>query len=197
VSEGVGRICVYAGSSAGADDRFEAATRELGGELGRRGIGVVYGGGNVGLMGALADSALAAGAEVIGVIPEGVVDKEGVHSALSDLRVVSSMHERKATMAGLADAFIAVPGGLGTMEEAVEVLTWTQLGVHAKPVALLNVAGYWEPLITMLDTAVAQAFLRPEHREMLLVDARPAALISSLGEWRAPRTPAWIDPSQT
>jgi uncharacterized protein (TIGR00730 family) len=188
---------VYCGSSPGRDERFAEAALGLGTLLAQRGIGVVYGGGNVGLMGALADAALAAGGEVIGVIPEALAAKEVAHGGVTDLRIVGSMHERKMLMADLADGFIAMPGGVGTVEELVEVFTWLQLGLHDKPVALLEVAGYWAPFVAFLDHTVQERFVRPAHREMLLVSEDPEELLERFATWRAPRTPKWIDRAET
>ena len=167
-------VCVYAGSSPGADPRYRAAAQELAHALVEREIRVVYGGAKVGLMGVLADTALARGGRVVGVMPRSLVEKEIAHAGLTELRVVESMHERKATMAELSDAFVALPGGVGTVEELIEVYTWTQLGLHAKPCALLNAGGYYDHLIGFLDHAVAERFLRPEHRELLVVADEPA-----------------------
>src|SRR5437764_7096254 len=157
------RVCVFGGASSGWLPVYAAAARGLGSALASRGLGLVYGGGNVGLMGALADAALAAGGEVIGVIPQMLVDRELAHRG-TDLRIVTSMHERKALMAELSDAFVALPGGLGTYEELCEVLTWAQLGIHHKPCGCLNVLDYFRPLESMLDHAVSEGFMRPEHR---------------------------------
>lgn len=188
------RVCVFCGSATGARPAYRRAAARLGVELGRRGLGLVYGGGSIGLMGVVADAALAAGGEVTGVIPRGLARKEIAHAGLTRLQVVPSMHARKATMADLADAFVAMPGGLGTLEEISEVLTWAQLGLHAKPCALLDVAGYWRPLIHLLDHAVAERFVRPEHRRLLLVERSPARLLDRLGRWRPPpRRRRWID----
>jgi uncharacterized protein (TIGR00730 family) len=191
------RVCVFCGSSPGARPAYASAARELGAALARRGLGLVYGGGGVGLMGILADSALASGASVIGVIPKGLATKELAHAGLSDLRVVSSMHERKALMAELADAFIAMPGGLGTLEEICEILTWAQLGIHAKPCSLLNVEGYFDTLLAMLDHAVAERFVRPEHRALVLSGSDPSELLSALERHRAPQLEKWIDRDKT
>lgn len=177
------RICVYAGASPGADPAYAEAARALGELLARRGIGVVFGGGRVGLMGAVADAAMAAGGEVIGVIPEALEQREVGHRGVTELRVVASMHERKALMAELSDAFIALPGGLGTLEEVAEVLTWSQLGLHAKPVAVLDVRGYWGDLERLLDHAVRERFLRPANRGLLLGGADPATLVDRLAAW--------------
>jgi uncharacterized protein (TIGR00730 family) len=187
------RVCVYAGSNAGADPSYRAAAEELARTLADRGIGIVYGGGSVGLMGALADAALEHGAEVVGVIPRSLAHKEIAHAGLTELRVVGSMHERKATMAELSDAFVALPGGIGTLEELIEAYTWTQLGLHRKPCALLNVNGYYDHLATFLDHAVAERFLRPEHRALLVVVDRPQELLARLKRFEAPRLAKWID----
>jgi hypothetical protein len=162
-----------------------------------RGITIVYGGGNVGLMGILAYSARAAGGEVIGIIPHGLVAKEVAHAGLSDLRVVESMHERKALMAALSDAFIAMPGGYGTFEEFCEILTWTQLGLQRKPCGILNVEGYYDPLLQMFDHAVAEQFVKPVHREMLIADAAPETLVERLLVYQAPLVDKWLGRGQT
>jgi uncharacterized protein (TIGR00730 family) len=187
------RVCVYCGSSPGRDPVYGKAVADLALALVRRGIGIVYGGGAVGLMGVLADTALAAGGEVIGIIPRSLEEREVGHRSLTELRVVESMHERKALMADLSDAFIAAPGGIGTLEELVEVYTWSQLGIHAKPVALLDVAAYWHPLVTWLDHAVQARFLRAEHRETLLVDDDPSRLLDRLEAWEPPAVEKWLD----
>lgn len=165
--------------------------------LARNQIGIVYGGGKVGLMGALADAALEAGGNVIGVIPRSLVEKELSHPRLSDLRVVDSMHQRKALMAELADAFIALPGGYGTFEEFCEVLTWTQLGFHRKPCGILNVEGYYDQLLALFDHAVAEQFVKPVHRQMVISGHSPEALVKSLLEYKLPFVDKWIDRSQT
>ena len=161
------RICVFCGSSPGRDPAFMAAARAVGTRLAERGIGVVYGGSRVGLMGALADAALDAGGEVIGVIPQNLVDRELAHTGLTELRKVGTLHERKAVMAELSDAFIALPGGLGTLEELAEVTSWAQLGLHTKPIGLLDVGDYWDPLLAWLDRAVETGFLAPVNRGLL------------------------------
>jgi uncharacterized protein (TIGR00730 family) len=190
---GLKRVCVYAGSNVGADPGYRAATEELARALVERGTGIVYGGGMVGLMGVLADAALERGGEVTGVIPQSLADKEVAHERLTDLRVVESMHERKATMAELADAFVALPGGIGTVEELIEVYTWTQLGLHAKPCALLNTGGYYDHLIAFLDHSVAERFLRPEHRDLLVVAGDPEELLARLERFQAPLLTKWLD----
>jgi uncharacterized protein (TIGR00730 family) len=186
-------ICVFCGSNGGADPAYLAAAEMVGAGLARRGIRVVYGGGRVGMMGAVADAARAEGGEVIGVIPQQIFDLEIGHTGLDDLRVVSSMHERKALMAELADAFVALPGGIGTLEELFEVYTWAQLGLHAKPLALLDVAGYYEPLAAFLDHAVAQRFLRRETREMLAIADDFEGLLETLERWQPAAMHKWIE----
>jgi uncharacterized protein (TIGR00730 family) len=172
-----GRICVFTGSRHGARNEYADAAKQLGRELVARNYGLVYGGGNVGLMTVIADTVLEMNGHVTGVIPNALVGKEVAHLGLSDLRVVHSMHERKALMAELSDGFVAMPGGIGTMEEFFEVLSWAQLGVHEKPCGLLNVAGYYDPLIQFLDRAVEQDFIKPKHRGLLIVENDPAKLL--------------------
>lgn len=191
------RICVFSGSSPGVRPEYGAAARALGMALGRRGLGLVYGGAKVGLMGVVADATLAAGGEAIGVIPERLMTKELAHTGLTELRVVSSMHDRKREMADLADAFVALPGGIGTLEELTEVLSWAQLGLHAKPCGLLDVAGYFDRLVAFLDHAVAERFLRPQHRGMLLAAADADALLERLAAYRAPAVEKWLDRDTT
>jgi uncharacterized protein (TIGR00730 family) len=174
------RICVFCGSNAGTRSEYAEAARALAAVLVERNLGVVYGGGNVGMMGVLADAALERGGEVIGVIPRKLVDKEVAHRGVTELRIVETMHERKALMNELSDAFIALPGGFGTLDEFFEVLTWSQLGFHAKPCALLNVAGYYDRLLAMLDYAVAERLLRPAHRELVIADTDPSRLLQRL-----------------
>ena len=174
------RICVFCGSNAGARSEYAEAARALATVLAERKLGIVYGGGNVGLMGVLADAALARGGEVIGVIPQKLVDKEVAHHGVTELRIVETMHERKALMNDLSDAFIALPGGFGTLDEFFEVLTWAQLGFHGKPCALLNVAGYYDGMLAMLDHAVTERFLRPAHRELVIADTDPLRLLQRL-----------------
>jgi uncharacterized protein (TIGR00730 family) len=193
----VTRVCVFCGSAPGARPEYTEAARVLAGELARRGLGLVYGGGSVGLMGVLADAALASGIEVVGVIPRPLASRELVHAGLTELRLVASMHERKATMASLADAFIAMPGGLGTLEELLEVLTWSQLGIHRKPTGILNVAGYWTALLRLLDHATAERFVHPEYLAFLLAADTPSTLLDALTTWTPPSLPpAWLTPSQ-
>jgi len=185
-------VCVFCGSSSGTRDDYRTATATLAAELVRRGIGLVYGGACVGLMGILADEVLARGGEVIGVIPKALVDREIAHRGVTDLRVVESMHERKATMAGLADAFIALPGGFGTFEEFCEAVTWTQLGLHQKRCGLLNVAGFYDPLLALFDRAVADGFLKPQNRTIVAAEAEPAALLDTLSRAPARSEPKWL-----
>jgi hypothetical protein len=180
------RVCVFAGSSAGVQPEYRQAAEALGRAVGERGIGVVYGGACVGLMGVMADAALEAGSDVIGVIPSALVAKEIAHRALTELRVVASMHERKAVMADLSDAFIALPGGWGTLEEFFEVLTWGQLGLHHKPCGLLNVHGYFDGLLSFLDHTVEQGFVKREYRSMIAVADSPGALLDMLASYRPP-----------
>ena len=189
------RICVYCGSNTGTRPAYTAAAARLGLALGERGLGLVYGGGNVGLMGVLADAALAAGADVIGVIPEALEAKELAHPRLTELRVVASMHERKALMAELADGFIALPGGLGTLDELFETWTWAQLGFHGKPCGLLDVEGYFQPLIAFLDHAVAEGFVRSEHRRMAFVETDPLVLLDRFRTWQPSPIGKWLERS--
>jgi uncharacterized protein (TIGR00730 family) len=190
-------VCVFCGSNGGADPVYLETATEVGRTLAERGLRLVYGGGKVGMMGAIADGALAAGGDVVGVIPQQIFDLEIGHEGLGDLRVVGSMHERKALMAELADAFVALPGGIGTFEELFEVYTWAQLGLHRKPLGLLDVAGYYAPLETMLDHAVEQRFLRPETRAMLVRDDSLDGLLARFAAWEAPGLPKWIDRDAT
>jgi uncharacterized protein (TIGR00730 family) len=191
-------VCVFCGSSTGLRPLYVEAATALGREMVRRGIGLVFGGGAVGLMGVVADAVLAAGGHAIGVIPHALVARELAHRALPDLRVVNSMHERKATMASLSDAFIAMPGGFGTFEEFCEVVTWTQLGVHRKSCGLLNVAGFYDPLITQFDRGVAEGFIRIGNRRIVLAHADPAALLDALGQVPALPEAPWISgPEET
>ena len=184
-------LCVFCGSSSGADPAYEKGARELGRALVEANITLVYGGASVGLMGAVADSTLGAGGEVVGVIPEGLVHKEISHRGLTELHVVDSMHERKALMAELSDGFIALPGGTGTMEEFFEVFTWAQLGEHTKPCGLLDIAGYFDPLVAFLDHMVDRGFLREHHRNMILHDTEPASLLDRFANYKAPGRARW------
>jgi uncharacterized protein (TIGR00730 family) len=190
-------MCHLECAQAFRDDADHAAAGCLSAVLAERGIELVYGGGNVVLMGRLADAALARGGRVIGVIPESLRALEVAHQGLPDLRVVPSMHARKALMADLADGFIALPGGLGTLEELFEIATWSQLGLHSKPIGVLNVAGYFDPLLALLNHAVAERFLRPEHRALLLVADEPNALVDAMNALRTrPPEAKWIDRDQ-
>ena len=186
-------VCIYAGSLEGARPDYRAGAEEFARLLAANGIGIVYGGGRAGLMGAIADAARAEGGTVTGVIPRQLVEREVAHQDLDDLRIVNSMHERKALMAELSDAFVAVPGGIGTLEELVEVFTWAQLGMHHKPVALLDLAGYYTGLVEFFDHAAAEGFLREKTREMLVIADEPAALLARLREYEPPHVPQWID----
>ena len=179
-------ICVFCGASSGRDPVYAAAAAVTGETLARRRIRLVYGGGRLGLMGVVADAALAAGGEVVGVIPRGLVDRELAHPALTELRIVDDLQERKAEMAARADAFIALPGGLGTLEELTEVLSWAQLDLHAKPIGLLDVSGYFSALEAFLDHAVAEGFVAARHRRMLLRDDDLEGLLAAFDRWEAP-----------
>ena len=190
------RVCVFCGSSPGARPAYTELASRLGSILAGRGMTLVYGGGNVGLMGVLANAVLAGGGNVIGVIPQAMVDLEVAHTGFPDLRIVGSMHERKALMADLADAFIALPGGLGTLEEFCEILTWAQLGMHQKPCGLINVENYFDQLIAFLDDAVRERFVRPEHRAMVLVESDAERMIDRLQAYRPPMLEKWIDREQ-
>lgn len=185
-------VCVYCGSSPGRDPAYAEAARGLGRALAARGLGLVYGGASVGIMGVVADTVLALGGRVTGVIPEALARKEVAHGGLTELLVVSSMHERKTRMAELADAFVALPGGVGTLEEIFEVWTWAQLGLHGKPCGFLNVAGYWDGLIAFLDHAVAERFVKEPHRAMLVVSDEPGELLDRFAAYRAPAVTKWI-----
>ena len=190
------RICVFCGSQVGTQAAYAAAAVHLGTLLAQRGIGLVYGGGKVGLMGVIADAALSAGGEVIGVIPERLMNRELGHGGVSELRVVGSMHERKALMSELSDAFIALPGGYGTFEEFFEVVTWTQLGIQSKPCGLLNVNGYYDTLLALLDNATSEGFVRPQHRGLVLIETDAARLLERIEAFRAPTVEKWLEPGQ-
>lgn len=180
------RVCVYCGSRTGGRPAYAAAAADLGRALAQRGLGLVYGGGNVGMMGLLADAVIEAGGETVGVIPDHLMQRELGHERLSALHVVADMHERKAKMAALADAFIALPGGLGTLEEIFEIAAWAQLKLHDKPLGLLNVAGYYDALVRFLDHAVAEDFLKPKHRDRIIVHAEGEALLTQLAASATP-----------
>lgn len=190
-------LCVFCGSSVGSKPAFIGAAIALGKVMAEHKIRLVYGGGRVGLMGALADSVLNSGGEVIGVIPKHLVAREVAHQGLNDLRIVESMHERKALMAELSDAFVALPGGLGTLEEFFEVWTWGQLGLHRKPYALFNVAGFYDPLVQFIDQLVDLKFVKPEHRKMLIVESDVAILPVRLAGHHTPAVDKWIDSGTT
>src|SRR5579883_1790839 len=185
-------VCVFCGSSSGVRAECAAAARSLGAELARRGIRLVYGGASVGLMGELADAALAAGGRVVGVLPRHLEAKELAHGGLSELHVVESMHERKARMSDLADAFVVLPGGYGTLDETFEALTWSQLGLQDKPVAFLDVAGYFRPLAGFLDHCHREGFLRAEHRDLVIMASDPPVLLDALGTWSPARVDKWL-----
>ena len=187
------RLAIFCGSNPGARPEYKAVTRSFGNALCERGIEVVYGGSSVGLMAVLADTMLEAGGGITGVIPRMLVDREVANTALSDLRIVESMHERKSLMAELADGFVALPGGIGTLEEFFEIWTWAQLGMHEKPCGLLNVAGYFNPLLSFLDRAVDEGFVRQVHREMVIVESDPEALIDKFSEYDPPRVVKWLN----
>jgi uncharacterized protein (TIGR00730 family) len=189
VTSDLTNICVFAGSGVGRSPRYREAAESLGAELAERGIGLVYGASGIGLMGATADAALTAGGKVVGVIPEALLALEQVHTGLSELHVVDSMHARKAKMASLVDAFVALPGGMGTLEELLEIATWSKLGIHAKPCGVVNVDGYYDPLDSMLGHAVAENFIRPEDRDLVLFHTDPKLLLDRLDEWISPRNP--------
>ncbi len=191
------RLCVFCGSSVGSNPAYAEAAVTLGALLARRGIGLVYGGGNVGLMGVIADAALTAGGEVIGVIPKALADREVAHHGVTELRVVDSMHTRKAMMADLSDAFIAMPGGVGTFEEFFEAITWTQLGLHRKACGLLNVADFYTPLAAFIDQAVSDGFIKPVHRAAIVVDDNPERLLDTLTTINLPDAPKWSNRRET
>lgn len=186
------RVCVFCGASPGHRPVYAEAARRLGRLLAGRGTGLVFGGGRVGLMGVVADAVLAAGGEAIGVIPRALVEKEVAHDRLTALHVVDTMHERKALMVDLSDGFVALPGGVGTLDELSEVLSWAQLGLHRKPCGVLNVDGYFDALLAMLDRGVADGFVRPEDRAFLLVHDEPAVLLDRMGAYRPVPVPRWV-----
>lgn len=190
-------LCVFCGSASGSRPAYKEVASQLGRLLAERKIRLVYGGGKVGMMGAVADAALAAGGEVIGVIPGALVDRELAHHGVNELIVVESMHQRKAKMAELSDAFLALPGGFGTLEELFEVVTWAQLGFHSKPCGLLNVEGFFDALLAMLDHANNEAFLYQGNRELLLTGNDPSEILQLLGEAHPAKNPRWIDRSET
>jgi len=187
------RVCVFCGSNTGSNLVHQQAATRMGAAIARRGLGLVYGGGGIGLMKVLADAALAEGGEVIGVIPSSLIGKEAAHAGLTDLRVVGSMHERKALMADLSNAFVALPGAYGTLDEFCEVLTWAQLGLHQKPCGLLNMDGFYDQLIAHFDRLVAEEFLSPVNRALVIEARDPESLLDALSRYRSPITEQWID----
>ena len=192
------RICVFCGSNVGVRPAYASAARQLAAELARRRLGVVYGGGGIGLMGVLADAMLELGGEVIGVIPRPLGTKELAHTGLTEMHVVDSMHERKALMASLADGFVAMPGGLGTFEETLEILTWSQLGIHRKPIGLLDVDGYYDGLLALIAHGLDQGFIPRECRALFVSAATPAGLLDAMEAWRPPDYPGrWLNLGQT
>ena len=190
------RICVFCGSNSGTNPAYQEAAVNLGRLLPERGIELVYGGGNIGLMGVLADAALQSHGRVIGVIPDSLMAREVGHPGLTELRIVKSMHERKALMSDLSDGFIAMPGGFGTFEEFCEIVTWSQLGIHSKPCGLLNVEGYYDPLLELFDHAVCEGFLREENRRLVLEDCDPAGLLERFASFAPRAVDRWIDSAQ-
>ena len=189
-------VCVFCGSRGGSRLSYKAAAERVGKMLARRGLRLVYGGGRVGLMGALADAALLEGGEVVGVIPKALVEKEVGHTGLSELHIVGSMHERKKLMADLSDGFVALPGGYGTLEEFLEVLSWAQLSIHEKPCGLLDVDDYWKPLSLLFDKAVAEGFVYPDHRALVLTDEDPELLLDTMAYYTQPKTKKWLGPQE-
>jgi uncharacterized protein (TIGR00730 family) len=192
------RVCVFCGSRPGVRPTFAPAARALGAAIARSGLGLVYGGASVGLMREVADAALAAGGEVIGVIPRALVDREVAHGGLTDLRVVDTMHARKALMSELADGFAALPGGFGTLDELFEILTWAQLGMHQKPVGLVDVSGFWQPLVALVRHMVREGFVPDDQLALLLCESDPGALLEKMSAWVPPALgPKWIDVGET
>jgi hypothetical protein len=191
------RLCVFCGSNSGKDPVYAKAAVALGKTLVRRELELVYGGGSIGLMGILADTVLEAGGRVVGIIPRALARREVAHTGLSEIHLVDDMHTRKARMEELADAFVALPGGYGTLEELFEVVTWAQLGLHRKPVGLLNPAGYFDGLLGCIDSAVAEGFIKPEHRRLLVAGAEPDALLDALARHQPPEVEKWIREGET
>ena len=192
------RVCVFSGSRPGARPDYASAARALGGAIAQNGCGLVYGGASVGVMREIADAALAAGGEVIGVIPRALVDREVAHHGLTELRVVDTMHVRKATMAELSDGFVALPGGFGTLDELFEILTWAQLGMHRKPVGLVNVCGFWDPFLALVDHTVKEGFVPEDQRGLFLVESDPKLLLERMATWVPPTLgPKWISAEET
>jgi hypothetical protein len=190
------RICVFCGSKTGHNRVYREAAEQLGKSLVERGLGLVYGGGSVGLMGVIANTVLAAGGAVTGVIPRMLATKELLHPAVHEMHVMDSMHARKARMAELSDAFIALPGGFGTFEELLEIVTWAQLGIHGKPIGVLNVAGYFDTLIQFIDHAIAEGFIKPRHRQLLFSAPAPATLLDQITQHHAVAEPPWVRPEE-
>ncbi len=190
-------ICVFCGSSFGRGSTYRTAAENLGRLLAERNIALVYGGACVGLMGAVADAVLDAGGKAVGVIPKSMLDREIAHQGLTELHVVGSMHERKALMANLSQAFIALPGGFGTLEEFCEILTWGQLGLHQKPVALLNVDGYYDHLLALFDKSFTEQFIRTEHRRLIIQDADPSNILDQFANYQPPTVQKWLEPDET
>ncbi|HQU84895.1 MAG TPA: TIGR00730 family Rossman fold protein [Pyrinomonadaceae bacterium] len=191
------RICVFCGSNPGIDPIYLETAEKVGKFLGENGIELVFGGGRVGLMGRIADTVMANGGKVIGIIPKGLSDREVAHQGLTELKIVGSMHERKALMAELSDGFIALPGGVGTFEEFCEIVTWAQLGIHEKPCALMNVGGFYNAFIAMFDHSMNQGFIRPQHRELVLVDDKIEELYEKMRNFRPPTIEKWLDKEST
>jgi uncharacterized protein (TIGR00730 family) len=189
-------VCVFCGSKEGSRPSYVEAAGNMGKEISHRGLGLVYGGGRVGLMGAVADAVLEEGGEVIGVIPEALIAREIAHPGLTELHVVGSMHERKRLMADLSDGFIALPGGYGTLEEFLEVLSWAQLSMHEKPCGLLDVDSFWKPLSALFEQLVAEGFVHPDHRSLVLTEQNPDALLDLMERYRPPETRKWIGPRE-
>ncbi|MGH3320148.1 MAG: TIGR00730 family Rossman fold protein [Streptosporangiaceae bacterium] len=187
------RVCVFSGSNVGGRAEYQSSAVDLGRTLAANGVGLAYGGASVGLMGAVADAVLAEHGEAVGVIPQQLVDKELAHTELTELRIVTSMHERKALLADLADGFIALPGGFGTLEEFAEIVTWSQLGLHAKPCGLLNAEGFYDTLLQFVDHAVDERFIPASHRDLILVGDSPAELLDAMWHWEPPAGDKWID----
>ena len=190
-------VCIFCAAGDGRNPTYVAHARQMGRDLAESGRRIVYGGGRTGLMGALAEGALGAGGEVVGIMPKHLVDHEVAHTGLTELRVVASMHERKAMLADMSDGFLAMPGGLGTLEELFEIWTWGQLGLHRKPYGILNVHGYFTPLLAFLDHAVGEQFVRPEYRALLVVETDPAALIARMEAMEPPPLPRWVQRDTT
>lgn len=193
----ISRVCVFCGSSMGSKPEYRHVAEELGRALVERGWGLVYGGGSIGLMGAVADAVLQAGGEVIGVIPEMLAIKELLHTGVTQMHVVPNMHVRKALMAESSEAFIALPGGYGTFEELLEVITWSQLGIHGKPIGLLNVSGFYDRLIALFDHAIEEGFIRPEQRRLIVVSDDPRDLLDQIVVHEVPQVRKWLRPDET